>query len=114
MITENALSGGIGAVGPAELLFQFRGAGVITITASSVDDGVKGVSELVRRGCVIIFVADDLLHGMGEILSHYSAEPWPVITGFPGADGSSANSKAVIRELVRKGIGIDIAGLTEI
>lgn len=105
--------GRIGAVGSSELMLQFHSAGVKTKYAPTVDEGVKAVAELVRSGCVIVFVSDDLLEGMGEIISHYSSEPWPVITGFPGKDLETNNSRRIIKNLVRKAVGIDIAGLTE-
>lgn len=108
-----AARGRMGAVGSSELMLQFRAAGVMARYALSVDEGVKAVTDLVRNGCMIIFVSDDLLEGMNEIISHYSAEPWPVITGFPGKDLQTLNSRRVIKDLVRKAVGIDIAGLTE-
>lgn len=105
--------GRIGAVGSSELMLQFRAAGVMVKYSSTVDEGVKAVTELVRSGCMVVFVSDELLEGMKEILSHYSAEPWPLITGFPGRDSGTANSQRIIKDLVRKAVGIDIAGVTE-
>jgi len=110
---SNASGGKIGAVGSSELMLQFRSAGAVVRYASTVDDGVKGITELVKSGCMVIFVSDELLEGMREILSHYSAEPWPVISGFPGRDMQSVNSRNLIKDLVRKAVGIDIAGVTE-
>lgn len=111
---ENRAAGGrIGAVGASELMLQFRASGVMVRYASTVDEGVKGVTDLVRNGCMVVFVSDELLEGMKELLSHYSAEPWPVITGFPGKGRGTANSQRIIKDLVRKAVGIDIAGVTE-
>lgn len=111
---DSTASGGkIGAVGSSEIMLQFRAAGVAVRYASTSDDGIKAVSELVRNGCMVVFVSDELLEGMQELLSHYSAEPWPVITGFPGRDLQTVYSMNLIKGLVRKAVGIDIAGVTE-
>ncbi len=110
---KSAAGGRIGAVGSSEIMLQFRASGAMVRYASTVDEGVKAVTELVRSGCMVLFVSDELLEGMQEILSHYSAEPWPVITGFPGKDLETLNSRRIIKDLVRKAVGIDIAGVTE-
>ncbi|HOP64845.1 MAG TPA: V-type ATP synthase subunit F [Spirochaetota bacterium] len=114
MNSGSPVKGRIGAVGPPELMLLFRGAGVMVRDASTADEGVKGVTDLAGNGCGIIFVSDDLLAGMREIISHYSAEPWPVITGFPDIKGKTLNSGSMIKDLVKKAVGIDIAGLTDI
>jgi len=114
MINGATSMGRIGAVGPANLMLQFRGAGVMVRSVISVDEGIKAVSDLVKNGCGIIFVSDELLQGMGELIKHYSSEPWPVITGLPDIKGSTINSRNIIKELVKKAVGIDIAGLTDI
>ncbi len=110
----NSTSGKIGAVGDADILHHFRSMGFMVREIASPEECANAVKELAGKGCVIIFVSDDLLSELTGVIAEYFSSPVPVITGFPGIEGRSLNSEMMLKAVVRRAIGIDIAGLTDI
>ncbi len=102
----------IGFIGDRDSVWGFRAFGVAVRPAATAEEASLALRELVRAGCSIIFVTEDVYEACSEEIVRYRELPVPVITVLPGVRGSRGVAAGEIHRAVSAAVGADILGMT--
>jgi len=106
-------AGKMAAVGPGKDVLPFLSIGAAIVSTEDLNEARDAVRRFAGEGYAIIFVSDDLLTGMEDILSEYAARALPAVSAIPGRRGKSHFMMERLGNAVRKAIGIEIEGITK-
>lgn len=101
----------IAVVGYREAVLPFLAVGADVFITDSADKARDAIIDCAERGYPVIFVPDDLLKELADVYQKYLAAASTSITSIPGKDSSSMFTRDRINSLIKKAIGIDLAGL---
>lgn len=98
-------------IGFAEDVLPFTCTGADVYITQNVYEASEALHRIIDENFKIIFISDDLLKEMGDILDKYSSDPVPIISALPGSDGESSFFNRRLKVNVKNAIGIDPSGL---
>lgn len=98
--------------GPASVLAPLRAAGLTVVDCSPGPAAAGKVEELIAGGNRVVFYAKELEPSLEHLISRYRGAALPCLMPLPTGTMSSDSTR--LRELVKRAVGVDIAGADRI
>ncbi|MEM2142629.1 MAG: V-type ATP synthase subunit F [Candidatus Thorarchaeota archaeon] len=100
----------IAVIGDRETVIGFRMAGVAeTSVPTSSEDARRRLLNYSRDPSIgLIMITESMAQGLEDTILELSKAPLPVILVIPQSMGPKSAHEKVLRELVRRAVGVDI------
>ena len=94
-------------IGDRDSILGFRALGIDVFDARRSKPS-ETINDLAEKGYAVIFVTEDILYRIEEVMEKYSETSLPAIIPIPGNKGSKGLGMGNIRKAAEKAIGADI------
>lgn len=98
----------IGVIGDRDSVLGFLAVGFDVRTADNRDEAVSHLHSLVKEGCAIIYITEELAAQMIEETDRYKDMTIPAIVLIPSKNGSTGLGMRNIKNSVERAVGADI------
>jgi vacuolar-type H+-ATPase subunit F/Vma7 len=98
----------VAVVGRAEQIVQYRALGIATHAVRTPSEARDMVADLSKRGFRLIYVIEDLVAGLEDLLDEYATSTFPTIIPIPSSAGPTGRAMERLRETIKKAAGTDI------
>lgn len=95
------------AIGDKDSILGFRAIG-IDVFDVSLEDPVITLEKLAKSDYAVIFITEDIMHKLSDVMEKYSEITLPAIIPIPGNKGAKGLGMDNIRRAAEKAIGADI------
>ncbi len=95
------------AIGDKDSILGFRAIG-IDVFDIRTEDPVKTLERLAGGDYAVIFITEDIMYKLSDVMDKYSEITLPAIIPIPGNKGSKGLGMDNIRKAAEKAIGADI------
>lgn len=98
----------IGMIGSKESVRCYKASGVRVFSAESPERARAGLSTLIKDGCAVIFITEELASALSEETAKLKCKPIPAVIPIPGAGGSTGYGIQLQSDACKRAIGMDI------
>ncbi len=99
----------IAAIGPPGSVLGFKALGVEVFEVERPGEAREVWGTLKADRYAVIFVTEDLLEALADLIETYGSRTYPVVTSIPTVSGSGGAAVARLKALVEKAVGSDMA-----
>lgn len=98
----------VAVVGRADQIVQYRALGIVTHAVSTPSEARDTVADLSKKGFRLIYIIEDLVAGLEDLLDEYATSTFPTIVPIPSSAGPTGHAMERLRETIKKAAGTDI------
>lgn len=95
------------AIGDKDSILGFRAIGIDVFDARK-EDPAKTLERLAKSDYAVIFITEDIMYKLADVMDKYSEITLPAIIPIPGNKGSKGLGMDNIKKAAEKAIGADI------
>jgi len=107
------MRGDVALIGDTESIIGFKTAGIRTVGIDSSAETAAAIEKLVREKCLVIFITEQALEGVEDILDSYKENSDVAIIPIPGRYGTTGAGMRNLNKNVERALGANILGVTE-
>uniref|UniRef100_A0A7C4U7C1 V-type ATP synthase subunit F n=1 Tax=candidate division WOR-3 bacterium TaxID=2052148 RepID=A0A7C4U7C1_UNCW3 len=99
----------VAVFGPKELVLTFKGLGIDVFFKGEKNE--EELKKIIENGYKLILVSEDVLADINY--RDYIYLPDITLLPIPGITGKEGIGKSILREILKKAVGIDVGGLND-
>lgn len=98
----------LAVIGDRDSVLGFRALGFEVFISEGLESAAEILDSLAEKDYAIIYITEQLMTGLGEVISKYDDRPVPAIIPIPGKAGTTGIGMKNVHKAVERAVGADI------
>ena len=98
----------IGVIGDKDSVLGFKAVGLDVFPCTDTEEARKTLHRWAKDDYAIIYITENLAHGLEKEIDKYKDSKLPAIISIPGKEGASGEGMRNVKKSVERAVGADI------